>query len=115
MSGIPGARMYSGHMKYGVPSTSSCEVIAAVSCMRTRPKSISLTCPSRVTSTFSGFTSRCTRPSESIAARAPAIPATYHVASRGGSGASRSAMSLSVQPSTSSMVKYSRPRYEPTS
>jgi hypothetical protein len=53
----------SGDMYDGVPTTSPVVVIAVFSSAREIPKSITRG-PSRASSTFAGFRSRCTRPQE---------------------------------------------------
>ena len=69
-----------------------------------RPKSATLTWPRSLISTFSGLTSRCTRPASWAEASAVSTGSIRSSARSGGIGASRVITSRSVWPSTYSIT-----------
>src|SRR5215469_10355494 len=91
--------------------TTPARVWPVAACARASPKSHTLHCPSTVSSTFSGFTSRCTTPATWAAASpdkmASMIP---RAASAGNRPRSRSRL-RSVRPGTYSIARY---RYCPS-
>ncbi len=79
------------------------------------PKSATLTRPSSAMSTFSGLTSRCTRPARWAAASAESTGSITASARAGVIGASLTMESRSVWPVTSSMTRNTVPSSSPWS
>lgn len=65
------SRTCSGDRYAAVPKITLVEVIPAAATARTNPKSAIFTSPSSEINTFSGLTSRCTRPARCAAANPP--------------------------------------------
>jgi hypothetical protein len=95
----------SGDMNDGVPTSIPVEVIAVFSAAREIPKSITRG-PSRASSTFAGFRSRCTRPQEWIACSASTRPAASFHADTGGSGPATATASASDGPGTNTVASH---------
>jgi hypothetical protein len=89
-----------------VPSTIPAWVdVLGAATARASPKSTTLTVPSVETSTFSGLTSRCTRPARCAAASAASTGSSTETASSGRSRPRRRSTSRSVLPATSSITR----------
>ncbi len=106
----------SGATYWGEPRTRPGRVIAPSPPWNTAsPKSVSSTRPSRASSTFAGFTSRCSTPASCAARSAASTDRPISAARPGGSGPSVSMISWSERDGTYSMISQGSPWTRTTS